>query len=141
MKCLNILNEVGTMLWVVPIRTTKKRAVGVDVVSLARIKRAMEKDILKAVCHQSELADGPFDVRDTARIWAAKEAVVKTLGTGFWQGGIDFPDVVVWPFDSVKLCGAALNVAPNASFELHFSEFDGTVVALALRWEPVEVGL
>lgn len=109
---------------------------GVDVVSLARIERAMKRDILKSVCHPSELVAGPFDVKNTARIWAAKEAVVKTLGTGFWQGGLDFPDVRVWPFDAVKLCGAALQVAPNAWFELHFSEIDGSIVALALRWEP-----
>jgi len=121
--------------WVYLISTSKKRAVGVDVVSLSRIERAMKRDILKSVCHQSELACGPFDLKDTARIWAAKEAVVKTLGTGFWQGGIDFPDIRVYPFDTVRLCGAALNVAPNALFELHFSEIDGAMVALALRWE------
>ncbi len=114
----------------------KRIAVGVDVVSLSRIERAMQRGILDTVCHSTELVAGPFTVEETARIWAAKEAVVKTLGTGFWQGGLDFPDVRVWPFDSVHLSNKALEVAPQAWFELNFSEVDGAILALAVRWEP-----
>jgi hypothetical protein len=58
------------------------------------------------------------------------------LGTGFWQGGLDFPDVRVWPFDAVELAGYALKVAPNAWFELHFTELDDAMIAVAFRWEP-----
>ena len=64
-----------------------------------------------------------------ARLWTAKEAVVKTLGTGFWQGG-DFPDICVFPFGSVKLFNRALEIAPRAQFEVHFSEIDNAMIAL-----------
>lgn len=75
-----------------------------------------------------------------AQIWAAKEAVAKSLGTGFWQAGVGWPDVQVGPDFVVRLVGAAARLAGPARFDLRF---DGPVhpqvirvVAVVLRWVP-----
>ena len=91
--------------------------------------------VFESVCHSSELAVTPFDRDYAARVWTAKEAVVKTLGTGFWQAGVDFPEVRVTTTGQVTLHGNAKRLAPNAVFEVHYSTLSGALVALALRFD------
>ena len=110
-------------------------AVGIDIVSLSRIERALKRGLLNTVCHPSELDHGPLTVPDAARIWTGKEAIAKTLGTGFFQGGVDFPDVVVWPPGRVTLYRRALKAAPRAKFELYPSDLGDAVVMMALRYD------
>lgn len=110
-------------------------AVGIDIVSIERIERALARGFLDSVCHPDELALGPFTPIEAAKIWTAKEAVVKTLGTGFFQGGVDFPDVQVRPDDHVELHRNARMAAPRARFELYVSEIDGAIMTMALRYD------
>ena len=99
----------------------------------------MERGVLESVCAPSELRSGPFTPVEAARIWTSKEAVVKTLGTGFFQGGVDFPDVDVTKDKPVRLYRNALRAAPKAQFELHHAEIDGAFMTIALRFEPNEL--
>ena len=120
--------------------------VGVDVADVARLARVRSRrELLTHVCAPEELPP-PADRarvsdRFAAQIWAAKEAVAKSLGTGFWQAGIGWPDVRVGPDLVVRLAGAARSLAGPARFDLAF-EAEGTrpevVVARVLRWLPPE---
>ena len=110
-------------------------AVGIDVVSIDRIERALARGLLDSVCHPTELSEGPFSAVEAAKIWTAKEAVVKTLGTGFYQGGVDFPDVQVRPEGTVTLHRNAFKAAPNSRFQLLVSELDGAIMTMALRFD------
>ena len=118
-----------------PLSTGAPTKVGIDVVSVARIERALERGLMDSVCHANELALGPFSALDAAKIWTAKEAVAKTLGTGFFQGGVDFPDVQVWPLDQVQVHGNALKAAPRARFEISVSEVGNAIMTMALRYD------
>lgn len=72
------------------------KRVGVDIVELQRIQRAVQRHgprFLKRVYTISELAYCRGDVGRLAARWAAKEAVSKALGTG-WRG-IAWRDVEV----------------------------------------------
>ena len=71
--------------------------IGVDVVQLARIVRARSRsDLMRHVCAPEE---GVADLDDptAARIWAGKEAIGKALGSGFWQDGVEWSDVLLGP--------------------------------------------
>jgi len=62
--------------------------VGVDIVELARIERAVQRygdRFLRRVYTEAELAYCRGDAARLAARWAAKEAISKALGTG-WRG-------------------------------------------------------
>lgn len=62
--------------------------VGVDIVELARIERAVQRHghrFLRRVYTEAELAYCRGGVARLAARWAAKEAISKALGTG-WRG-------------------------------------------------------
>lgn len=94
--------------------------VGVDVVSVARIGRLKDRlgaRFLGRVFTDGELADiGAESVSDerVAARFAAKEAVMKALGTG-WSAGVGFRQIEVSNLPSgrpvAKLTGAAADIA------------------------------
>jgi holo-[acyl-carrier protein] synthase len=94
--------------------------VGIDLVEIARFKAAMgrhgERFLVKIFTdRERKYCEGKWNrlAHYTAR-FAAKEAVLKALGTG-WSGGIHWTDVEVAHAGSgevrVKLSGAAASVA------------------------------
>ena len=93
---------------------------GTDIVEIERIRAMIERHgetFLKRCFTADEIAyaDKHRDaaVRFAGR-WAAKEAVVKVLGTGFVKG-ITFHDIEVLPLDSgqpcIQLSGGAQEIA------------------------------
>jgi len=74
-------------------------AVGVDLVEIARIDRAIGRwgdRFLQRVYTPAEIAHCRGRVPELAARFAAKEAVSKALGVGiWWQGGIGWTDVEV----------------------------------------------
>ena len=120
--------------------------VGVDVASVARIARACaQPGFERHVAGPEELdalpADGAARAESLARAFAVKEAVLKALGTGAWQGGTDLRDVRVASPDSprpaVLLGGATARVAAAAGagpIHVAVTRTDDRVLAVAL-WE------
>ncbi|MEZ6125059.1 MAG: holo-ACP synthase [Planctomycetaceae bacterium] len=93
---------------------------GTDIVEIERVRDMIERhgDSFLKRCftnREIEYADRHRDsaVRFAGR-WAAKEAVVKVLGTGFVKG-ITFHDIEVLPMDSgqprIQLSGGAGDIA------------------------------
>ena len=108
--------------------------VGLDVVSIARLARIRSRrDVLEHVCADEER---PLVVTDegAARLWAGKEAVAKTISTGFWQQGVDWLDIRFDLNGQVHLRGHAAKVAGACRFDLDYSRSDDTVIAVAFRW-------
>lgn len=74
-------------------------AVGVDLVEISRIARAVERwgdRFLRRVYTPAEIARCRGRAPELAARFAAKEAVSKALGVGiWWQGGIGWTDVEV----------------------------------------------
>ncbi|MCB9544744.1 MAG: 4'-phosphopantetheinyl transferase superfamily protein [Myxococcales bacterium] len=111
--------------------------IGVDVVQLARIVRARSRsDLMRHVCAPEE---GVADLDDptAARIWAGKEAIGKALGSGFWQDGVEWSDVLLGPDLRVRLAGRAAALAAGDRFVVAFAEADGHILAAAWRLRPV----
>jgi holo-[acyl-carrier protein] synthase len=120
--------------------------IGVDIVEIRRIKRAMERslsfldrvfdseeiDYLKSRNLRPEFAAGRF---------AAKEAVVKAMGTGF--RGFDIRDVVIERMPSGKpyvvLKGKAKEIAEGfGKYKFHLSISHGEDDAIAYAIMEVE---
>jgi holo-[acyl-carrier protein] synthase len=125
---------------------------GIDLVDVAELRRWIEdpRDPLIPRCFvQSELAeigDGPDRVERLAGRFAAKEAVLKALGTGF-GAGVAFTDVVIhrapgMPPD-VRLTGGAAQAAATrgvTAWQLSISHAGGMAMASALALgEPAQV--
>ncbi len=73
--------------------------IGIDIVETGRIAQAIERtgDAFVARLISAEEMHGldqPTNVERVAGIWAAKEAAVKALGTGF-RNGITFHDIQI----------------------------------------------
>src|SRR5437867_8273849 len=90
---------------------------GLDIVEIHRIQKAMKRHgerLLEKVLTRAEQEFCQHDVERIAARFAAKEAVLKALGTG-WSGGIRWTDVEVVRDRrgrvGVKLDGAAARVA------------------------------
>lgn len=107
--------------------------IGVDVVRVERITRVRSRhDLLAHVCAADEPVAGVDDLT-AAKLWAGKEAIAKCLGSGFWQQGVDWTDVRLWPGFVVRLHGRAAELAGGDTFSLTFTELDGHLLAMALR--------
>lgn len=113
---------------------------GLDVVELPRIKRALERHghaFAERILHPDELAVLPADpVPYLAARFAAKEAAVKALGTGFSQG-IGYKDVYVRKLEGgrpeLALAGAALErFRAMGAARAHLSLTHGREIASAV---------
>lgn len=93
---------------------------GIDLVEIAELRRWIDdpRDPLIPRCfvkeELDEVGDGPDRVDRLAGRFAAKEAVLKALGTGF-GGGVAFSDVIILRAPGtpprVRLTGGAAKVA------------------------------
>lgn len=102
-------------------------SVGVDLVEVRRIRRAVERHgqrFLKRVYTDAELAHCHGRVGELAVRWAAKEAVSKALGVGLNHisiHGIGWKEVEVLPNPlgkpEVRLWGRALALAKQQGLE------------------------
>ncbi len=109
--------------------------IGVDVVSVSRLARVRGRQgrLLEHVVADEELVGGVDDLR-AAQLWAGKEAVAKTLGTGFWQHGVGWPDVRIARDRKVTFHGKAAALAAGSTVALDFAVDGDTLVAVAIRW-------
>lgn len=109
--------------------------VGVDVVSVQRFSRsASQAGFLRHVLADEEPRDS---LADSAARFAVKEAVLKCLGTGAWQDGTDFPDVVVelgprLRSAEVRLQGAAARIAGEVTVFTSLSRAGDRILATAV---------
>lgn len=117
------------------------RGLGVDLVELARIRAALERHgerfagRLLTPAELLEFQHSPDPVAHLARRFAAKEALVKALGTGF-RNGIGLQDIAVMHDEAgrpaLACSGAAAKALGERGIErLHLSLSDERCYALA----------
>jgi len=101
-----------------------RTAIGVDIIEIARIKRAIARwqdSFLKRIYTQAEL-ESHHNVSSLAARFAAKEAVMKALGTG--TRGVSWTDIEILPNGDgaslIRLYGRAL----RKSTEIGIARFD-----------------
>jgi holo-[acyl-carrier protein] synthase len=94
---------------------------GIDIIETARIKRSVEEHAERFLDRVYTPAEQQYCARNRKRYFehlagrfAAKEAVLKVLGTG-WRGGIAWTDIEILPEPSgqprVRLTGECLRIA------------------------------
>ena len=122
--------------------TSTKIAVGVDIIEIDRIERAtltLQDSFLKRVYTQAELKLSENDASSLAVRFAAKEAVMKALGTG--ARGIGWKDIEILdnsagaPF--IQLYGKALNKAREvglSQFSVSLSHSKQYAVAMVVGY-------
>ena len=123
---------------------------GIDVVDIAKIRRWIEdsRDPLIPRCfvqaELDEIGDGIHRIERLAGRFAAKEAVLKAIGTGF-AAGVAFTDVVIQrapgAAPEIRLSGGATQAATAlgvTAWKLSISHAGGIAMAsvLALGAEP-----
>lgn len=99
---------------------------GTDIVEIGRIRGMIDRhgdNFLKRCFTEDEIAYAAKHRDSAVRYagrWAAKEAVVKVLGTGFVKG-ITFHDIEVLPLDSgqprIALSGGAHDIATGMGIQ------------------------
>lgn len=124
------------------VETSAKIAVGVDIIEIDRIEQAtltLRDSFLKRVYTQAELELSENDASSLAVRFAAKEAVMKALGTG--ARGIGWKDIEILdnnagaPF--VQLYGRALNKAREvglSQFSVSLSHSKQYAVAMVVGY-------
>ena len=123
---------------------------GIDVVDITKIRRWIEdsRDPLIPRCfvqaELDEIGDGVHRIERLAGRFAAKEAALKAIGTGF-GAGVAFTDVVIQrapgAAPEIRLSGGAAQAATAlgvTAWKLSISHAGGIAMAsvLALRAEP-----
>ena len=121
---------------------------GIDLVDIAKIRRWIEdsRDPLIPRCfvqaELDEIGDGVDRIECLAGRFAAKEAVLKAIGTGF-GAGIAFTDVVIHRVPDgppeVRLSGGAAQAAAAlgaTTWRLSISHAGGMAVASVLALGP-----
>ena len=116
-----------------------KAAIGVDIIEIARIRRAVSRwqdSFLNRIYTRAEL-DETSNMSSLAARFAAKEAVVKALGTGF--RGVGWKDVEIVSnaegMPTVKLYGRALEKSQELGltrFEVSLSHSRQYAVAMVM---------
>jgi len=116
--------------------------VGVDIVELHRIERAVQRHgarFLQRIYTESELAYCRGDVARLAARWAAKEAMSKALGTG-WRG-IEWRELEVVREPSgrpaVALHGRAQAIAARmgiSHWAISLSHGTTSAIAFVIAW-------
>lgn len=117
---------------------------GIDLVDIAEIRRWIDdpRDPLIPRCfvqeELNEVGNGPDRVARLAGRFAAKEAVLKALGTGF-GGGVAFSDVIIHRAagapPQVRLTGGAANAAAErgiTEWQLSISHAGAMAMASAI---------
>lgn len=117
---------------------------GIDLVDIAELRRWIEdpRDPLISRCFTreelDEIGDHPDRVERLAGRFAAKEAVLKALGTGFGDG-VAFSDVVIHRDSGappqVRLTGGAAKAAAErsvAEWQLSITHSGGMAMASAI---------
>ena len=102
---------------------------GTDIVEIARLEAAIRRNgdaFCRRIFTERELAEANGRLSYFAGRWAAKEAVLKALGTG-WSVGIAWTDVEV-----VKLPSGAVSVALAGGAARRAEELGVTEVLLTL---------
>ena len=113
----------------------KLLGIGVDIVYTPRIARFLHAPrFLDKICGADERAWLPHTLDGLAKAWAAKEATAKTLGTGFWQSGVEWTDISLRPDWEISFLGSAKELAGHSRIELSFEEKNDYVIATAIRW-------
>jgi holo-[acyl-carrier protein] synthase len=113
-------------------------AIGIDIVEIERVESAIKRGrerFLNRIYTETELGACQDRVSSLASRFAAKEAVMKVLGTG-WRG-INWHEIEILTGDdgrpSVKLYGQALNKATELNLkELSVSLSDSKQHAIAV---------
>ncbi|MBI5886291.1 MAG: holo-ACP synthase [Deltaproteobacteria bacterium] len=127
-------------------------ATGVDIVAIERFNgKAADAAFLERLLTENEAAEVgalPHAERQIAVRFAAKEAVMKALGTG-WDKGVGWRDIeVVTAFDAggtagrglcVTLHGRAKALAKDSPVFLSVSHTNGFAAAFAIMEGPDEV--
>ncbi|MEE2789662.1 MAG: 4'-phosphopantetheinyl transferase superfamily protein [Myxococcota bacterium] len=109
--------------------------IGVDIVHVPRIARlARHRTLLTRICAPHERSNIPDDDLSYACTWAIKEAVAKTLGTGFWQSGVEWREVCIAGRWQVTLEGRARAIAGESSFDVEVHPHGDYVTVTVLRW-------
>ncbi len=117
---------------------------GIDVVDIAKIRRWIEdsRDPLIPRCfvqaELDEIGDGVHRIERLAGRFAAKEAVLKAIGTGF-GAGVAFTDVVILrspgAAPEIRLSGGAARAATSlgvTNWQLSISHAGGIAMASVL---------
>lgn len=121
---------------------------GIDIVETARIRRSVDEHGQRFLDRVYTPAEQEYCSRNRKRYFehlsgrfAAKEAVLKVLGTG-WRGGIAWTDIEILPEPSgqpkVQLTGECLRIATDLGIQSwHVSishiETHATASAIGLR--------
>ena len=109
--------------------------VGVDISDPIRLDGVRSRnDVMQRVMHSSEIELHDLDPLTASRIWAGKEAAAKTLGTGFWEAGVDWDDIRINERFEVSLHGSAAQCAGDSVITLNLDNVQGYVVVTALRF-------
>ncbi len=107
---------------------------GLDVVSISRLTRIRSRrDVLEHVCADEERPLVDTDI-GAAQLWAGKEAIAKTLSTGFWQRGVDWLDIRFTLDGEIGLRGEASRIAGPCRFEVEYERRGDMFIAIAYRW-------
>lgn len=116
---------------------------GVDLIEISRISKAIQKERFRRKIytrHEREYLENKAP-QSWATRFAAKEAVMKSLGRG-WQQGVSFKDVEIysdhWGQPNIRLSGGALEIATSkgvTNFVLSLSHTKELAIAyvIALR--------